>query len=98
MSRKRTESTTAAISGSKTRTTKGIDYLQQTLSSRRPAIRRSRPASPISSASRILARVLHGLQLLFAMALLAPCLQAQESPYIVTYDHYLEEPGSLEVE
>lgn len=25
-------------------------------------------------------------------------LHAQESPYIVTYDHYLEEPGSLEVE
>ena len=24
--------------------------------------------------------------------------QAQENPYIVTYDHYLEEPGSLEVE
>src|ERR1700732_3366609 len=24
--------------------------------------------------------------------------RAQESPYIVTYDHYLEEPGSLEVE
>lgn len=24
--------------------------------------------------------------------------QSQESPYIVTYDHYLEEPGSLEVE
>src|SRR5579859_8089405 len=24
--------------------------------------------------------------------------QAQESPYIITYDHYLEEPGSLEVE
>lgn len=24
--------------------------------------------------------------------------QAQESPYIVTYDHYLEEPGSLDVE
>ena len=23
---------------------------------------------------------------------------AQESPYIVTYNHYLEEPGSLEVE
>src|SRR5260370_37864824 len=23
---------------------------------------------------------------------------AQENPYIVTYDHYLEEPGSLEVE
>jgi len=27
-----------------------------------------------------------------------PSLFAQESPYIVTYDHYLEEPGSLEVE
>ncbi len=26
-----------------------------------------------------------------------PCL-AQESPYIVTYDHYLEEPGNLDVE
>jgi hypothetical protein len=25
-------------------------------------------------------------------------LLAQESPYIVTYDHYLEEPGNLEVE
>src|SRR5579863_8414961 len=28
----------------------------------------------------------------------APRAHAQESPYIVTYDHYLEEPGSLEVE
>ena len=25
-------------------------------------------------------------------------VSAQESPYIVTYDHYLEEPGNLEVE
>lgn len=25
-------------------------------------------------------------------------VRAQESPYIVTYDHYLEEPGNLEVE
>jgi hypothetical protein len=34
-----------------------------------------------------------------AMALAGPSrLQAQESPYIVTYDHYLEEPGNLEVE
>jgi len=35
------------------------------------------------------------------MALLlfsARSAHAQESPYIVTYDHYLEEPGSLEVE
>jgi hypothetical protein len=32
-------------------------------------------------------------------ALVLPAhLEAQESPYIVTYDHYLEEPGSLEVE
>ncbi len=33
--------------------------------------------------------------LLGAFALRA---QGQESPYIVAYDHYLEEPGSLEVE
>lgn len=35
------------------------------------------------------------------LALLAACAspaRAQESPYVVTYDHYLEEPGSLEVE
>lgn len=29
---------------------------------------------------------------------LTTCGLAQESPYIVTYDHYLEEPGNLEVE
>ena len=33
-----------------------------------------------------------------ALAALAFPAQAQESPYIVAYDHYLEEPGSLEVE
>ena len=44
------------------------------------------------------------LRLAFLAGLLAGILalpshlQAQESPYIVTYDHYLEEPGSLEVE
>src|ERR1017187_6264147 len=32
------------------------------------------------------------------LAALALPARAQESPYIVTYDHYLEEPGSLEVE
>ena len=32
------------------------------------------------------------------VAAVALPLAAQESPYIVTYDHYLEEPGSLEVE
>lgn len=37
---------------------------------------------------------------LTAVALLAFSLRsrAQENPYIVTYDHYLEEPGNLEVE
>ena len=34
----------------------------------------------------------------FATILLAPLARAQESPYFVTYDHYLEEPGNLEVE
>jgi hypothetical protein len=37
--------------------------------------------------------------LVFACALSwCPHSFAQESPYIVTYDHYLEEPGSLDVE
>jgi len=36
--------------------------------------------------------------LTLGLAAVALPLQAQESPYIVTYDHYLEEPGSLEVE
>ncbi len=34
----------------------------------------------------------------FLLLVGAPISQAQESPYIVTYDHYLEEPGNLEVE
>jgi hypothetical protein len=39
------------------------------------------------------------LLFLFFVALFSsPPASAQESPYIVTYDHYLEEPGSLEVE
>lgn len=32
------------------------------------------------------------------LATFASPARAQESPYIVTYDHYLEEPGNLEVE
>ena len=35
--------------------------------------------------------------LVLATVVLLPA-SAQESPYIVTYDHYLEEPGTLEVE
>ena len=37
------------------------------------------------------------LGFLFAL-LLPPLAAAQESAYIVTYNHYLEEPGNLEVE
>lgn len=42
----------------------------------------------------------YGWLVLSAVASLALGLpaQAQESPYFITYDHYLEEPGSLEVE
>ena len=35
---------------------------------------------------------------LMALALFGIPAYPQESPYIVTYDHYLEEPGSLDVE
>jgi len=41
---------------------------------------------------------LRGVLLLLLSLLLVTPLRAQESPYIVTYDHFLEEPGSLEVE
>jgi hypothetical protein len=41
-------------------------------------------------------RVAMGSLLLAVLSALP--VRAQESPYIVTYDHYLEEPGSLEVE
>jgi len=36
--------------------------------------------------------------LLAALTVFPHSSRAQESPYIVTYDHYFEEPGSLEVE
>jgi hypothetical protein len=39
----------------------------------------------------------HFLPILIALLVGLSCF-AQESPYIVTYDHYLEEPGNLEVE
>ncbi len=32
------------------------------------------------------------------LVFICPASPAQESPYIVTYDHYLEEPGNLDVE
>lgn len=44
-------------------------------------------------------RVLLVLLLLLALPFFAPPrVAAQERPYIVTYDHYLEEPGNLEIE
>ena len=38
------------------------------------------------------------VSLLFCLAIGPPKTQCQENPYIVTYDHYLEEPGNLEIE
>jgi hypothetical protein len=38
-----------------------------------------------------------GLALIF-VTLLAACCAAQESPYFVTYNHHMEEPGNLEIE
>lgn len=38
------------------------------------------------------------LLLLLGLAFLCLPLEAQESPYFVTYDHHLEEPGNLEIE
>ena len=39
-----------------------------------------------------------GFLVLLAFFLFCGCGFAQESPYIVTYNHYLEEPGNLEIE
>jgi hypothetical protein len=38
------------------------------------------------------------LVLILGFSLLSRPLAAQENPYFVTYDHYLEEPGNLEIE
>ena len=45
----------------------------------------------------VAARCISGIFLLVALAIASPA-RCQESPYIVTYDHYLEEPGNLEIE
>ena len=42
--------------------------------------------------------LLAGISLLACLAIASSNVQCQESPYIVTYDHYLEEPGNLEIE
>src|SRR6476659_10901264 len=41
---------------------------------------------------------LFGLLVLLLSGCLVGPLAAQENPYFVTYDHYLEEPGNLEME
>jgi hypothetical protein len=41
---------------------------------------------------------LAAISLLFCLAIAPAKVQCQENPYIVTYDHYLEEPGNLEIE
>ena len=45
-----------------------------------------------------LARALAIAACVVAALLRSATASAQESPYIVTYDHYLEEPGNLEIE
>lgn len=42
--------------------------------------------------------VLLAILVLSCSSLIASAAHAQESPYIVAYDHYLEEPGNLEIE
>ena len=53
-----------------------------------------RPSSLVTK----LTAVLKTSALLLFVLLVANASRAQESPYIVTYDHYLEEPGNLEIE
>ncbi len=41
---------------------------------------------------------LPGIFFVVSLLLLTPTVRGQESPYLVTYDHYLEEPGNLDIE
>jgi hypothetical protein len=50
----------------------------------------------VSSFCRFVLLALFGVPLLSVC--FAPPALAQENPYFVTYDHYLEEPGNLEIE
>jgi hypothetical protein len=43
-------------------------------------------------------RLLSGVIFVALTLLLPRCVRGQESPYFVTYDHYLEEPGNLDIE
>jgi hypothetical protein len=64
---------------------------------RSPSSNRVRTRSRLNSRPAVNLACLALALIASGFALPAPA-QAQESPYIVTYDHYLEEPGSLEVE
>src|ERR1700733_3491543 len=57
-----------------------------------------RPHSSRPAQRPMVRRVFSCSLLALVLAALACPSLAQESPYIVTYDHYLEEPGNLEVE
>lgn len=52
----------------------------------------------LTASARVAARFRLLPPVVVLLAALALPAHSQESPYIVTYDHYLEEPGSLEVE
>ncbi len=54
------------------------------------------PATPNGNAKPLVTRL--ALYYFLLLVVFVRPAQAQESPYIVTYDHYLEEPRSLEVE
>ncbi len=41
---------------------------------------------------------LPGIFFVVSLLHLTPTVRGQESPYLVTYDHYLEEPGNLDIE
>jgi len=43
-------------------------------------------------------RFLPAIFFLVSLTFVTPAVWGQESPYVVTYDHYLEEPGNLEIE
>ena len=60
--------------------------------------RNAPPSGGRTRVRRYLAAYAAWLGTLLLTAFSASPARAQESPYIVTYDHYLEEPGNLEVE
>jgi hypothetical protein len=68
------------------------------LSGSRRASDQSFTARPSLTACRNWALIAFALCSFVVLVLSVRPAQAQDSPYIVTYDHYLEEPGNLEVE